>query len=176
MHRLRPFGVRLTCLIASPAQSPRSIPTRCAISGSPSPSWLPKPSSKPAPPPLWSTSAMGSQPGEYDLRAAAPHAESPGVTSSGTPADSAIGDFEAAFAAAPVKIDAAYTTPYQHSAPMEPHASMAFWEGEMLTVCTAAQLTASPREGLARTLSIPPENVRIITRYIGGGFGNKLPY
>ena len=36
--------------------------------------------------------------------------------------------------AAPVKIDRAYTTPYQHSAPMEPHASMAFWEGEMLTV------------------------------------------
>src|SRR5207249_8595309 len=70
----------------------------------------------------------------------------------------------------------AYTTPYQHSAPMEPHASMAFWEGDMLTVCTAAQLTTSPREGLARTLNIPPENVRIITRYIGGGFGNKLPY
>src|SRR5262249_14007802 len=117
-----------------------------------------------------------SLPGDYDLHAAAPHAENPGVTSSGTPADSAIGDFASAFAAAPVQIDAAYTTPYQHSAPMEPHASMAFWEGEMLTVCTAAQLTTSPLEGLARTLNIPPENVRIITRYIGGGFGNKLPY
>jgi xanthine dehydrogenase YagR molybdenum-binding subunit len=117
-----------------------------------------------------------SLPAEYDLRAAAPHAENPGETSTGDPADSAIGDFESAFAAAPVKIDAAYITPYQHSAPMEPHASMAFWEGEMLTVCTAAQLTTSPREGLARTLDIPPENVRIITRYIGGGFGNKLPY
>jgi len=116
------------------------------------------------------------QPGEYDLHAAAPRAENPGHISDGGPADSAIGDFESAFAAAPVKIDAAYRTPYQHSAPMEPHASMAFWEGEMLTVCTAAQLTTSPREGLARTLNIPPENVRIITRYIGGGFGNKLPY
>src|SRR5262245_724520 len=116
------------------------------------------------------------QPGEYDLHAAAPRAENPGHIGYGGPADSAIGDFESAFAAAPVKIDAAYKTPYQHSAPMEPHASMAFWEGEMLTVCTAAQLTTSPREGLARTLNIPPENVRIITRYIGGGFGNKLPY
>ena len=85
------------------------------------------------------------QPGEYDLRAAAPQAENPGETSSGTPADNAIGDFESAFATAPVKIDAAYTTPYQHSAPMEPHATLAFWEGEMLTVCTAAQLTTSPR-------------------------------
>ena len=111
-------------------------------------------------------------PGEYDLRAAAPQAEKPDTIDGGA----AVGDFEAAFAAAPVKFDAVYTTPYQHSAPMEPHASMAFWEGEMVTVCTAAQLTTSPREGLARTLNIPPENVRIITRYIGGGFGNKLPY
>ena len=114
--------------------------------------------------------------GEYDLHAAAPHAVNPGTIDGGAPADTAVGDFEAVFAAAPVKIDALYTTPYQHSAPMEPHASMAFWEGEMLTVCTAAQLTTSPREGPARTLNIPPENVRIITRYIGGGFGNKLPY
>jgi xanthine dehydrogenase YagR molybdenum-binding subunit len=117
-----------------------------------------------------------SLPAEYDLRAAAPHAENPGTIDGGAPADSAVGDFASAFAAAPVKIDAAYTTPYQHSAPMEPHASMAMWDGEMLIVCTAAQLTTSPREGLARTLNIPPENVRIITRYIGGGFGNKLPY
>src|ERR1700758_2058222 len=114
--------------------------------------------------------------GEYDLHAAALHAVNPGKIDGGAPADTAVGDFASAFAAAPVKIDRAYTTPYQHSAPMEPHASMAFWEGEMLTVCTAAQLTTSPREGLARTLNIPPENVRIITRYIGGGFGNKLPY
>jgi xanthine dehydrogenase YagR molybdenum-binding subunit len=114
--------------------------------------------------------------GEYDLHAAAPHAVNPGTIDGGAPADTAVGDFEAVFATAAVKIDSLYTTPYQHSAPMEPHASMAFWEGEMLTVCTAAQLTTSPREGLARTLNIPPENVRIITRYIGGGFGNKLPY
>jgi xanthine dehydrogenase YagR molybdenum-binding subunit len=117
-----------------------------------------------------------SLPGEYDLRAAAPVAENPGQIGVGVPADSAVGDFAAAFAAAPTKIDVAYTTPYQHSAPMEPHASMAVWDGPMLTVHTAAQLTTSPQEGLARTFNIPKENVRIITRYIGGGFGNKLPY
>jgi xanthine dehydrogenase YagR molybdenum-binding subunit len=116
------------------------------------------------------------QPGEYDLHAAASRAENPGHVSTGEPADSAIGDFDGAFAAAPVKIDANYTTPYQHQAPMEPHATMAVWEGSTLTVHTAAQLTTSPREGLARTFNIPKENVRIITRYIGGGFGNKLPY
>ena len=117
-----------------------------------------------------------SVPGEFDLHAAAPHAENPGRVSTGEPADSAVGDLAAAFAAAPVRIDATYTTPYQHQAPMEPHATMAVWEGSKLTVHTAAQLTTSPQEGLARTFNIPKENVRIITRYVGGGFGNKLPY
>src|SRR3984893_11288757 len=117
-----------------------------------------------------------SLPGEYDLRAAEPRAEDPGQISDGTPADSSVGDFEAAFAAAPVKIEAIYTTPYQSQAPMEPHATMAVWEGQKLTVHTSAQLTTSPQEGLARTLNIPKEDVRVVTRYVGGGFGNKLPF
>src|SRR3984893_6789779 len=117
-----------------------------------------------------------SSPGQYDLRAAGPTAENPGHLSDGTPADSSVGDFEAAFAAAPVKIEAIYTTPYQNQAPMEPHATMAVWEGQKLTVHTSAQLTTSPQEGLARTLNIPKEDVRVVTRYVGGGFGNKLPF
>jgi xanthine dehydrogenase YagR molybdenum-binding subunit len=117
-----------------------------------------------------------SLPGDYDLHAAAPHAENPGRIGGDAPADSAIGDFASAFADAPVKIDAIYITPYQNQAPMEPHATMAAWDGPMLTVHTSAQLTTSPQEGLARTFGIPQENVRIITRYVGGGFGSKLPY
>src|SRR5882672_3266555 len=117
-----------------------------------------------------------SLPGEYDLHAAAPHAERPNESADGEVPDSAIGNFESGFAAAAVKIDAVFTTPYQHHAAMEPHASMAVWDGPMLTVYTAAQLTSSPQEGLARTFKIPKENVRIITRYVGGGFGGKLPY
>jgi xanthine dehydrogenase YagR molybdenum-binding subunit len=115
-------------------------------------------------------------PGDYDLHAAAPFAENPGRVNGGMPADSAIGDFGSAFDNAPARIDVNYTTPYQNQAPMEPHATMASWEGDRLTLHTSAQLTTSPREGVARTLQIPAENVRIITRYIGGGFGNKLPY
>ena len=114
--------------------------------------------------------------GDYDLHAAAPFAENPGRLNGGMPADSAVGDFETGFANATARIDANYTTPYQNQSPMEPHATMASWEGEMLTLHTSAQLTTSPREGVARTLEIPTENVRIITRYIGGGFGSKLPY
>jgi xanthine dehydrogenase YagR molybdenum-binding subunit len=114
--------------------------------------------------------------GSYDLRASGSTAINPGRISSTDPADSAIGDFDTAFASAPVKIDAAYTTPYQHQAPMEPHATMAVWDGSKLTVHTSAQLTVSPQEGLARTFNMRKEDVRIITRYIGGGFGGKLPY
>jgi xanthine dehydrogenase YagR molybdenum-binding subunit len=114
--------------------------------------------------------------GAYDLHAAGPTAGNPDRVGGSEPGDSAIGDFDNAFAEAPVQIDATYTTPYQHQAPMEPHATMAVWDGPKLTVHTAAQLTASPQEGLARTFNIPKEDVRIITRYIGGGFGSKLPY
>jgi xanthine dehydrogenase YagR molybdenum-binding subunit len=114
--------------------------------------------------------------GAYDVHAAGPNAVNPGRISNGEPADSAIGDFDGAFAAAPVKIDAIYTTPYQHQVPMELHATMARWDGPQLTVHTAAQLMTSPQEGLARTFNIRKEDVRIITRYVGGGFGSKLPY
>jgi xanthine dehydrogenase YagR molybdenum-binding subunit len=114
--------------------------------------------------------------GSYDLHASAASAVEPGQVGASEPTDSAIGDFDKAFADAPIKIDAAYTTPYQHQMPMEPHATMAVWDGPKLTVHTAAQLTASPQEGLARTFNMRKEDVRIITRYIGGGFGNKLPY
>ena len=115
-------------------------------------------------------------PGEYDLHAARSSAVKPAQIDGGEPPDSAIGDFESAFANAPVQIDVAYTTPYQCHAAMEPHASMAVWDGQILTVHTAAQLTTSPQEGLARTFNIPKEDVRVITPYVGGGFGGKLPY
>src|SRR6202158_879790 len=85
--------------------------------------------------------------GAYDLHAADPTAIAQSPIDGGEPADSTIGDFDSAFAAAPVKIDTTYTTPYQHQAPMEPQATMAVWNGPKLTVYTAAQLTASPQEG-----------------------------
>src|ERR1700755_963598 len=110
------------------------------------------------------------------LRSAGPPAVRPGRIGGRDPASSSIGDFETAFANAPVKVDATYTTPYQHQAPMEPHATMAMWDGPRLTVYTAAQLTGSPQAGLARTFNMRQEDVRVITRYIGGGFGSKLPY
>ena len=85
-----------------------------------------------------------------------------------------VGDFDSAFASAPVKIDRTYTTPDQSHAMMEPHASLAVWKGDTLTVWTSNQMIAWGRSDVARTLGIPKENVRLISPYVGGGFGGKL--
>ena len=114
------------------------------------------------------------QTGEYDMAGPTARPEKPADDEQQT-ADSAVGDFDAAFAAAPVKLDAVYSTPHQIHAQMEPHATLASWKGDKLTVHCAAQLIESARNAVANTLKIPPENVRIVSRYIGGGFGGKLP-
>jgi xanthine dehydrogenase YagR molybdenum-binding subunit len=57
---------------------------------------------------------------------------------------------------------------------MEPHASIAAWEGDKLTVWTSNQMIAWGKRDLAKTLGLPEENVRLISPYIGGGFGGKL--
>ena len=88
--------------------------------------------------------------------------------------DSMIGDFDAAFSRAEIGVDASYTTPFESHNPMEPHAAIAQWDGDRLTVHTSTQTVANIRGGLASTLSIPVDNVRIVSPFIGGGFGAKL--
>jgi len=89
--------------------------------------------------------------------------------------DSAVGDFDAAFAAAPVRVDATYTTPFHIHAQMEPHAALAWWEGDEVTIRCSAQLLESAQKCVANTLQIPASKVHILSEYIGGGFGGKLP-
>ncbi len=84
------------------------------------------------------------------------------------------GDFEAAFATAPVKIDRTYTTPDQSHMMMEPHATLAAWRGDELTLWTSNQMIAWAVRDLAETLQIPKEKVRVVSPYVGGGFGSKL--
>ncbi|MBZ9662189.1 xanthine dehydrogenase family protein molybdopterin-binding subunit [Mesorhizobium sp. ESP-6-4] len=83
------------------------------------------------------------------------------------------GDAEAAFAEAPVRICAAYNTPREFQAAMEPHGLIARWEGDELTIWEPSQWL----DGMARTYAewfgLPFENVRLISPYIGGGFGSK---
>ncbi|MEA1830860.1 xanthine dehydrogenase family protein molybdopterin-binding subunit [Methylobacterium durans] len=110
--------------------------------------------------------------GAFDLRAAMPSAIVPKQVAS--PPDSSLGDFDAAFAAAPVKLDVEYTTPVQTHAMMEPHATIAGWEGDRVTLYTANQMLNRGQVSLASVLDLPVENVRLVSKYIGGGFGAKL--
>ncbi|MGN4050903.1 aldehyde oxidoreductase molybdenum-binding subunit PaoC [Pseudomonas sp. SM4] len=84
------------------------------------------------------------------------------------------GDFAKAFAAAPVQFDQTYTTPDQSHAMMEPHATLAAWKGDQLTLWTSNQMIAWSVADIAATLGLPKEKVRLISPYIGGGFGGKL--
>ena len=114
--------------------------------------------------------------GRFDLAAVAPGAR---VTDEGgklkkEPFKVEVGDFASAFAAAPVTVAATYTTPDESHAMMEPFASIAAWEGEKLTVWTSNQMIAWSKGSIAKMLGLKPENVRIDSPYIGGGFGAKL--
>jgi xanthine dehydrogenase YagR molybdenum-binding subunit len=91
----------------------------------------------------------------------------------GDPSDTVRGDPEAAFAAAPVQIDHVYTTPVEHHNPMEPHATVAQWQGEHLTVYDSTQGVTNVKKRLAAVFGIPPDHVRVISKYLGGGFGCK---
>jgi xanthine dehydrogenase YagR molybdenum-binding subunit len=114
--------------------------------------------------------AYDETPGQYSLGSNLDQARVPG--SGG--AESAVGDFAGAFAAAPVRLDVTYTTPLESHAMMEPHATLAVWDGNNLILHTSNQMLNLGRDAVARTLRMAPENVRLISPFIGGGFGSKL--
>ncbi|UWU31509.1 xanthine dehydrogenase family protein molybdopterin-binding subunit (plasmid) [Rhizobium sp. WSM1274] len=109
--------------------------------------------------------------GVYDLGQAKDKAVEPDQSQQ---PDTAVGDFEAAFRSAPVTLDATYTTPDQSHSMMEPHASIAAWSGDELTVWTSSQMIDWWRTDLATTLGIDKEKVHLMSPFIGGGFGGKL--
>src|SRR5690606_15017526 len=85
------------------------------------------------------------------------------------------GDAEGALAAAHVSIDARYVVPYEHNMPMEPHATLATWSDSGLTLYTGQQMPDSAQTAVAATFELPREKVRIVTPFVGGGFGAKVP-
>jgi len=84
------------------------------------------------------------------------------------------GDSEAAFAAAPVKIDAVYTTPVETHNPMEMHATVAVWNGPKCTLYESSQGVVNHHNVMAQVLGMPRENLEIVSHFIGSGFGGKL--
>ena len=83
------------------------------------------------------------------------------------------GDPEASLAKATVVVDQIYSTPIQNHNPMEPHATIASWDGDKLSVYDATQGISGVQGSLARAFSIPPANVHVLCPYTGGGFGTK---
>jgi xanthine dehydrogenase YagR molybdenum-binding subunit len=88
--------------------------------------------------------------------------------------DSQRGDAEAAFATAPVKLDETYVTPAETQNPIELHATTAIWDGSTLTLYESSQGVVNLRGVLAQMFGLPKENVRVITKFVGSGFGGKL--
>jgi xanthine dehydrogenase YagR molybdenum-binding subunit len=84
------------------------------------------------------------------------------------------GTFDSAFESAPVKVDQTYVTPIETHNPIEMHASVSIWEVDRLTMYETSQGVVNHRVVMAQTLGIPTENVRVVTRFLGSGFGGKL--
>jgi xanthine dehydrogenase YagR molybdenum-binding subunit len=84
------------------------------------------------------------------------------------------GDLDTAMREARFTIDETYTTPSHVSGAMEPHASVASWDGDELTLRGSYQMLRFNRAELADALGIDKDNVRILAPYVGGGFGSKL--
>src|SRR5260221_3081923 len=113
------------------------------------------------------------QPHDVELRADRGELSTPQRLATGEQTDTESGDVEAALAEAAVSPDHTYTTPAEHNNPLEPHATTAIWTDEGVTLYDATQGAHSLRDTVATAFRLPPERVRVIARYVGGGFGSK---
>ncbi|WP_433559352.1 xanthine dehydrogenase family protein molybdopterin-binding subunit [Pseudonocardia xinjiangensis] len=120
------------------------------------------------------TATYESEPPEVVIAEVMPHAYVPPETFDG-PNDIVRGDPAAGFARADVRVDAAYTTPMHHHNPMEPSATTASWDGQVLTVHETTQGISRTQASLAAALGIPAADVIVLSPFLGGGFGAKGP-
>jgi xanthine dehydrogenase YagR molybdenum-binding subunit len=97
----------------------------------------------------------------------------PALSGLGLPSEVRHGDVEAGLAAAEHRIEAIYETPAQYHNAMEPHAIVAVWDGDRLTVDTPSQGLAWAQGRIAGLFGIPPDNILIRSPFLGGGFGSK---
>ncbi|WP_405959782.1 xanthine dehydrogenase family protein molybdopterin-binding subunit [Streptomyces sp. NBC_00024] len=90
----------------------------------------------------------------------------------GEPRTYARGDAETALRDAPVRLEMTYRTARNHHNAMELHATVARWDGERLTLWDKTQWVQSPRDEVAANFGIPAENIRVVSPFVGGAFGN----
>ena len=101
----------------------------------------------------------------------------PEIVNAGFPTDTDEGDFDRSFFSAAVRLDETYTTPTQHNNPMEPHTTVAVWEGGNLTLYESTQGAHPVGRMVARVFGLDRDRVRVVAPYVGGGFGSKgLPH
>jgi xanthine dehydrogenase YagR molybdenum-binding subunit len=113
------------------------------------------------------------QPHDAELRTDHPDLYKPDKVNPSFPTDTSQGDVDAAMGEAAVTIDATYTTPMEHNNPMEPHASIAVRTGRELTIYDSTQGVHPLRTAIAPLFGLAPDQVRVISPYVGGGFGSK---
>ena len=109
----------------------------------------------------------------YEARTPATRIES-AETVAPSEADSARGDADAALLQAPVRIDATYGIARENHNPMEPHATVAAWDGDRLTLWSKSQFVVNEQAEIAAVFGLPAENVRVVCPFIGGAFGTAL--
>jgi xanthine dehydrogenase YagR molybdenum-binding subunit len=112
---------------------------------------------------------------EHDvvLRADHPGLYAPEKVNPNFPTDTAEGDVEAALAGAAVVVDRTYTTPAEHNNAMEPHATVAIWDDQRLTLYDSTQGAWRAAQTLAEALGLDADRVRVVSHHVGGGFGSK---
>jgi xanthine dehydrogenase YagR molybdenum-binding subunit len=109
---------------------------------------------------------------EQAMRPEAPRVFNPANTRQGTVQED--GELAAGFAAAAFTVEGTYSTQVQTHASLETHGCVCEWEGDRLTAWVSTQAVHGTREGFAQALKIPQANVRVITEFMGGGFGSKF--
>lgn len=114
------------------------------------------------------------QPHRIELRTNDPDLFRPERVNAGHPTDTATGDVEVGLASAAVTIDQIYTTPAVHNNPMEPHSTIAVWGDDGLTLYESTQNPHLIKSQLGAAFGLPKDRVRVISPYVGGGFGAKV--
>src|SRR2546421_8018389 len=113
------------------------------------------------------------QPHDVELRADRTDLYKPEKVNPSYETDTVSGDVETALPSAAISLDRTYTTPTYHNNPLEPHATVAMWNNDAVTLYDANQGAHRIRDEVARVFGLSPERVSVISPYVGGAFGSK---
>ena len=119
------------------------------------------------------TLEIDEEPHDTLLRVDHPDVYTPDKVNPAFPSETASGDVDAAFAAAPVTVDVTYTTPPLHNNPMEPHATTALWTGDDLLLYDSNQHAPGIAAAVGAVFDLPADRVHVVAEHVGGGFGSK---